>query len=94
MGKVTTVGGLEMFAVMRKVRLYQPDDISLKPCPFCGKEGALHRESQQGHDRYIYSAECSNTSCGVRTPVHYRTEEDAAAAWNRRAGSASHVQPR
>lgn len=82
---ITRVDGLEMFANNH----YHEMDTSklLLPCPFCGSPGAFTDGNRCGQsDHYTVSAACSNTSCGVRTPTHYRNREDAAKGWNRRVG--------
>ena len=81
---ITTVDGLEMFANLHP----HPLDTSslLLPCPFCGHEGAFH-DSGNLSTHFNRWAECSNTSCGVRTPEHYQTREAAAIAWNRRTST-------
>jgi Lar family restriction alleviation protein len=84
MGEKTTVGGLEMTAMDHSGALDTAPGI-LKPCPFCGHEAAFTDGKYRGHDAYVVAVQCSNTSCGVATPSHYKTRESAAAAWNRRA---------
>lgn len=83
MGKITTVAGLEMFATPHPHPL--DTDNSLSRCPFCDHEGAFNDGERRGqNDNYTVAVVCSNTSCGVRTPQHYKTREAAAIAWNRR----------
>lgn len=55
----------------------------LKPCPFCGgKAGTVRRwQSGDGTGKDIW-IRCEN--CGMET-IRYDTDEDAIAAWNRRA---------
>ena len=66
----------------------------LKTCPFCGHDGAFNDVGRRGQsDNYTVAVHCSNTSCGVRTPEHYRTREAAAKAWNRRAPCPDQVEP-
>lgn len=48
----------------------------LKPCPFCGDEAEIMGIT------FVY-VKCLN--CGVET-IGYKEEEDAAFAWNQRAG--------
>lgn len=83
MGKVASVEGIEMFA---KVHFHELDtDASLSRCPFCGHEAAFNDGERRGqNDNYTVAVVCSNTSCGVRTPQHYKTRKAAAIAWNRR----------
>jgi hypothetical protein len=81
---ITTVGGLEMNCMPHP----HPLDTSpaLLSCPFCGHEGAFH-DSGNLSTQFNRWAECSNTSCGVRTPEHYQTREAVARAWNRRTSN-------
>ena len=81
MSKVTTVGGLERHPTMQSGLL--DTSIDLARCPMCGSEVGYRTDTQQPH--YL-RAECANTSCGVATPFHYKSREDAAYAWNRRPG--------
>lgn len=74
--KITTVGGIERHPTLQSGLLDTDDRLSA--CPFCGTVAGF-REQQQ-----MLRAECSNTSCGVATPYHYRTRELAIEAWNRR----------
>ena len=66
----------------------------LKPCPFCGGEAVLYHQSSKytEHDGdFVY---CFR-GCGGRTKLfecyngtvktHKETEQEAIAAWNRRA---------
>lgn len=85
---VTTVGDMLTYT-MSKGHLDTAPDL-LSPCPFCGAPGAFTDGNRRGmSDNYTVSAACSNTSCGVRTPEHYHTRDDAAYAWNRRPGMPS-----
>lgn len=60
-------------------------DVSLMRCPFCGYAGAFNDGERRGQsDNYTVAVYCSNTSCGIHTPQHYKTREAAAVAWNRR----------
>ena len=53
----------------------------LKPCPFCGGEAHI----QTFHFRYRVG--CGTSGCiAGRLNRAYGTPEEAAAAWNRRAG--------
>lgn len=53
----------------------------LKPCPFCGGEARI----QTFHFRYRVG--CGTTGCiAGRINRAFDTPEEAAAAWNRRAG--------
>lgn len=60
-------------------------EIELKPCPFCGSEGesfsdhGISIESGESCTRsFVACVECSALVSG-------KTEEEAIAAWNRRA---------
>lgn len=60
-------------------------------CKTCGHIAAIrvrpHSDNGvRGHDKHGLSVECTNTSCGIRTPEHYATREDAIYAWNRKPG--------
>ena len=60
-------------------------EIKLKPCPFCGGKakfvlGERYREEHKQSNDWI---ECS--SCSVET-AYFVTPEEAAEAWNKRAG--------
>lgn len=55
--------------------------IKLKSCPFCGG-AAVITKTQQGN----YKACCGDLKCiGSYIYLHASTEEEAAAAWDRRA---------
>lgn len=77
MSKITTVAGIERHPLLQSGLLDTSD--LLMNCPFCGHVSGF----RDGVKPYL-RAECSNTSCGVATPFHYKTREDAATAWNRR----------
>ncbi len=79
-----TVAGIEQF---RKARLIagDTDPQSLNNCDRCGHEAMYVEPGHRNHVGYDVHVECSNTSCGLRIPSHYRTREDAAKAWNRKA---------
>ena len=50
----------------------------LKPCPFCGGEAGFF-----AFEIFVeHSVRCK--SCGCGTEDDYRTEKEAAEAWNRR----------
>lgn len=82
--RATTVDGLEQFCIMRKWT-GDTDPATLIDCNRCGHE-AMYVEP--GHRYHMGNGgvhvECSNTSCGLRIPAHYKTREDAAKAWNRK----------
>lgn len=52
------------------------NDIKLKPCPFCGGRNLYYAEGR------FYAVEC--VDCGGKVVGTYRTEEEAAEAWNTR----------
>lgn len=52
------------------------NDIKLKPCPFCGGMNLYYAEER------FYAVGCLD--CGGKAVGAYRTEEEAAAAWNTR----------
>ena len=57
--------------------------VKLKPCPFCGAEGTLQNWACGDH----YYVECLNPECtGDPCTDDFDTEEEAIAAWNKRAG--------
>jgi len=59
----------------------------LSPCPFCGHTMIdLHSSTCSGYGPLSYWIEC----CGCYTTTNaYDDEEQAIAAWNRRAGAAA-----
>lgn len=67
----------------------QSEKPTLEPCPFCGGNGVIRED----HGRYY--ATCDGVDCFVcvgesydrdAMPDHlFLSEEDAAAAWNRRS---------
>jgi len=83
MNQITTVGGLEMTCVDHSGNIDE-DKATLKPCPFCG-HSAGYFNSHRADDRFPIGVCCTNTSCGVQTPQHYRDRQTAALAWNRRS---------
>lgn len=60
------------------------DPATLVNCNRCGHEAMYVEPGHRYHmgDSGIH-VECSNTSCGLRIPAHYKTREAAAKAWNR-----------
>lgn len=56
----------------------------LKPCPFCGGKATIIRISAV-YSKDTFFATC--TDCGVEMPRVAINREQAAEAWNRRAGS-------
>lgn len=63
------------------------DKSELKPCPFCGGEAlTIYWDGSK-----TYSVGCVNTFVchgGTHTSKIYRTEQEAAEAWNRRVDDA------
>ena len=55
------------------------DEEKLKPCPFCGGEAVYPEGLTVGG----YWITCSK--CGIEQGHGYMTQEEAIAAWNRRA---------
>lgn len=85
--QVTTVAGIECMGYMGRhpSGLDTAPDV-LQPCPFCGYEAAFKEGPRHTDDRgFNLSVWCTNGSCAVHTPEHYKTRETAAEGWNRRA---------
>lgn len=62
----------------------------LKPCPICGKPGAITTKVYSWGD-VAYKPHCSNGSCLLWTvDKEYKTEDGAAKAWNRRSEEVKH----
>jgi Restriction alleviation protein Lar len=78
---ITTVGGIEMYNHHERLEL----DGLLRHCPFCGYEAGYDTTDliANAPGKWI-RVECTNSSCGVATPFHYRTRESAREGWNRR----------
>lgn len=91
--KVDIVTGIECWGSQGRHPSGLDTDERLKPCPFCGHVAAIRAADHghgmsRGHDKFQLSAECTNSSCAVRTPEHYATREAAIEAWNRRSEQA------
>lgn len=63
---------------------------NLKPCPFCGKDAKLHRDSWPTNDKggmavafWVKCAPCGSSS------GEFKSKEKAIAAWNRRTAPAT-----
>lgn len=52
----------------------------LRPCPFCGGEAEIVRNSSGS-----YFARCTNRQCAAKTRLYHENENGARQAWNRRA---------
>lgn len=59
-------------------------EIELRPCPFCGWAKPVWEVERLAYDWITYAAFCAN--CEARGTVA-DTKQEAAATWNRRAGS-------
>ena len=53
---------------------------TLRPCPFCGAEAEIVRNSSGS-----YFARCTNRQCAAKTRLYHENENGARLAWNRRA---------
>jgi Lar family restriction alleviation protein len=58
--------------------------IDLLPCPFCGWANPVWEVERYASDWITYAATCAN--CDARGKAA-DTKQEAAAAWNRRAGT-------
>lgn len=56
----------------------------LKPCPFCGGKAVMQSFSTQREKCIRYRVICDK--CGVENGWEHFKSEEAAEAWNRRAG--------
>lgn len=62
-------------------------DVKVKPCPFCGEEGAVVRAGEWllGVKHIVYIPYCTNMQCFLNfNDVGFETAEEAIEAWNRR----------
>lgn len=58
-------------------------EIKLRPCPFCGGKAKINTYLETA--RAGYEVSCRNEDCEMIVATElYPTEEEAAAAWNRR----------
>lgn len=67
------------------------NNITLKPCPFCGGEAEIRHGGRGSVSKPITSF-IACKSCGARTDqvevdAEYSSDEEAAKAWNSRADS-------
>lgn len=53
---------------------------TLRPCPFCGGEAELVRNSSGS-----YFVRCTDRQCAAKTRLFHENENGARASWNRRA---------
>ena len=61
------------------------EKVKLKPCPFCGEKAEMTKSEKDN-----FKACCANLRCiGSYVYLRHPTEEEAAAAWNRRMSSES-----
>jgi hypothetical protein len=69
-----------------KSKLPKPKEEELKPCE-CGKSAAIIQSYAPGYSSMQWNVECSSgyVSCKAST-AYYKTEAEAKAAWNKRAG--------
>lgn len=55
-------------------------ETNLLPCPFCGSDAELVRNSSGS-----YFARCTNRQCAAKTRLYHENENGACLAWNRRS---------
>ncbi|MBP1589122.1 MAG: Lar family restriction alleviation protein [Kiritimatiellae bacterium] len=65
--------------------------VKLKPCPFCGGKAVVARSDDEPP---VFFAGCDTLWCrgSAVTLSHYRSPEEAAEAWNRRAPGSSRLE--
>ena len=61
---------------------------NLKPCPFCGGAAKLIDQEPYGNPFVM----CDNDECEVHCHVDGKTQDEAAALWNRRAPQSPEVE--
>lgn len=61
-------------------------DETLLPCPFCGGEAKLVRNSSGS-----YFVRCADRQCAAKTRLFHENENGARASWNRRAERTCHM---
>ena len=70
-----------------KSTYYLTEEVDLLPCPFCGEEAEMKKESYS-HGRkgmgFAYTPRCKNTSCAGRLTKKWLNLDEAASAWNKR----------
>ena len=52
---------------------------TLKPCPFCGAEAEIVRNSSGS-----YFVRCTNKQCAAKTRLYHENEVGPRLAWNKR----------
>ena len=64
----------------------------LKPCPFCGDELVKVKFDDEGYLPYLNEGNCfiECQNCNAKSGYYHR-EEDAIAAWNKRATEVQHA---
>ena len=66
------------------------NDANLKPCPFCGRVPAIEFNTESGGYEIYHDPTGEEDVCPIATEGdslgewYYDTEEEAAAAWNKR----------
>src|SRR5690242_19332032 len=68
------------------------DTIKLLPCPFCGSDAHVRTAYASGAGHFD-EVTCGNALCEAKSP-NADTEEEAIAAWNRRANAPDTVKLR
>lgn len=82
---IAKVTGLERFATAQALLL--DTDVCLDSCRHCGSPAGFREDGVASlYHTVMLRVGCSNGSCAIATPFHYRTREDAAYAWNRKPG--------
>lgn len=66
---------------------------TLLPCPFCGGEAKMHTSYMLSPLGGGTSIVCSAIDCPANPTVLSGTQEEAIAAWNRRAGPPAPAAP-
>ena len=84
LANVATVVGLEMTCLDHRGTI--DEDRTLARCPFCDHTAGFYDSTDRG-DKFPIGVVCTNTSCGIKTPQHYRDRQTAALAWNRRTST-------
>ena len=61
---------------------------TLRPCPFCGGEAEIVRNSSGS-----YFVRCADKQCAAKTRIYHENENGARLAWNRRAERTCRIVP-